>query len=107
MELNAFANLLNYQVQVEQVEIGKVADFIVDINRWTLLSLITRCGIWPFTKKFQVAIDLIEEIDHENRQIILGLKKEILKDSIQAQFISTSDSLANFFRWETYQYRHY
>lgn len=106
MELNAFTNLLNYQVQVEQKEIGKVADFI-DINRWTLLSLVSRRGIWPFTKRFQIAIEQIDEIDQENRQITLGLKKENLEDPTEDQIIQIRKSIANFFRWGTYRHRYY
>jgi hypothetical protein len=107
MELNALTNLLNYRVKVEQQEIGKVADFIVDINKWTLLSFIARRGIWPFTKRYQISIEQLEEIDHERRQLKLSLKLETLEDPTQDQIISMSRSIANFFRWGIYRYRHY
>lgn len=74
--LRSASEIVGYRVEARDGTLGQVDDFVVEDNDWSLKGMVvdTREG-WP-GGEVEVAAELIDAIDWENREVRLALTRE-------------------------------
>lgn len=80
--LRSWEEVLGYNIQAKNGEIGHVDDFIVDSDNWKIRYLIIDTRNWlPGGKDVLISPAWIERIKWSNNLVYIDLKKEAIKNS--------------------------
>ena len=71
----------DYAIAAKDGMIGTVSDFLFDQSTWTVRWLVVDTGKWLTGRKVLIHPSAIENVDHEQRQIDVGLTKKQVEDS--------------------------
>lgn len=69
-----------YAIHAQDGEIGRVYDFMIDDDGWTIRYLVVRTGLW-FGKDVLLAPDWIERISYERSEIFVNLPRSAIKQA--------------------------
>lgn len=79
--LRSFNEVCGYHIRSqEKKEFGRVDDFVINLEDWTLSHLVVKVSSWLPSKKVAVPARLIEEISLTDRDIDLPLKEDVIKE---------------------------
>lgn len=78
--LRASKEVIGYHIRATDDEIGHVEDFVVDDESWELRYLVVDTSNWWFGKKVLVAPSWVKQVSWEERQVIIDLSQEEIKN---------------------------
>jgi hypothetical protein len=79
--LRSTDEVMGYHIQALDGEIGHVEDFVIDDAPWTLRYMVVDTRNWLPGRKVLVAPDWIDAIQWADRQVAVGLTREVVKGS--------------------------
>lgn len=79
--LRSVREVMGYDIQARDGEIGHVEDFIIDDERWLVQYMAVDTRDWLPGKKVIVALEWIKDIDWLERDVMMDLKRETIKNS--------------------------
>jgi sporulation protein YlmC with PRC-barrel domain len=79
--LRSTREIVGYHIHATDGEIGRVADFIVDEDSWTLTYLVVDTGTWFFEKKVLVAVKYVEKVNWDDSGVYLSCDRQEIRDS--------------------------
>jgi sporulation protein YlmC with PRC-barrel domain len=82
--LRSSSEVVGYAIRAVDGEIGHVEDFVVDDRTWAIADMVVDTRNWLPGKKVLVPPEAISDIDWDNRQVSVKLRREELKRSPEA-----------------------
>jgi hypothetical protein len=82
--LRTIENLSSYQIAANDGELGRLADFYFDDEKWAVRYLVVDTGTWLPRKHVLISPISLSDIDWHNRHIRVGLTKQQIKNSPDA-----------------------
>jgi hypothetical protein len=79
--LRSSKEVISYEIQVRDGEIGHVDDFILDDQIWIIRYLVIDTGNWLPDKKVLIAPLWIKWISHADQKVNVDLKKQAIQFS--------------------------
>lgn len=79
--LRSVSEVIGYGVQASDHEIGRVADFLVSTDDWTIRLLVLDTGNWLPGKKVMVLPDHIERVEWEAQKVYFDLSEDQISNS--------------------------
>ena len=79
--LRSIKEMMGYRLDASDGLIGKVKDFIVDDDPWTLRYWVVDTRNWLPGRKFLVAPDWVDAIKWADRRVSVGLTQDVIKGS--------------------------
>ncbi len=80
--LRSFAEVQGYSIKTSDGNVGHVEDLMLDDEDWQIVYIIVDTSKWvPWSKKVILAIDWLKDISFVDREVMIGLPKEIIKDA--------------------------
>jgi sporulation protein YlmC with PRC-barrel domain len=80
--LRSTIEVLSYNIQANDGDLGKVNDLIVDDEEWLIRYLIVDTKAWlPWSKKVLLSPVWIKDIDWSDQKVRVDLSKEVIKNS--------------------------
>jgi hypothetical protein len=80
-ELRSVQEVLGYQIQARDGEIGHIEDFMFDDKSWTLQYMVINTGGWLSDKRVLLAPSWVEEVRWSEAEIRLNLTRDTVKNS--------------------------
>jgi len=77
--LRSLEEVVGYDVQALDGEVGSVSDFIVDTDAWNLRYLVADTRKWFPGGKVLLSLDWIESIDWKSKHVKVDLKEDMVK----------------------------
>lgn len=77
--LRSSGELSGYKIHASDGELGKVEDFIIDDQSWTIRYLMIRPGNWPTQTHVLLSPEWIERVSYENAEVIVRLPSSLIK----------------------------
>jgi len=75
------SELASYRIEARDGDIGRIDDFIVEDSAWNVLYLVVDTGGWTSSRQVVVSPSWITEIDQEDAEVEIDLKKETIANS--------------------------
>ncbi|NLG72890.1 MAG: hypothetical protein GX495_12735 [Chloroflexi bacterium] len=75
------SELTSYRIEARDGDIGRIDDFIVEDSAWNVLYLVVDTGGWTSSRQVVVSPSWITEIDQEDAEVEIDLKKETIANS--------------------------
>lgn len=91
---------LGKAVQLKDGEMGRLTDFIVASNDFTIREVKVHTGIWPFTKDYSLPPELVNFLKSDSEHVFLDLSEEELKTRYKEPPKQRSDARTDFFAFE-------
>ncbi len=79
--LRSTKEVMGYHVHAQDGEIGHVQDFIFDERTWHIDHLVVDTLDWWFGKKVIISPTSVQEVDWPERQVVVNLKRETIRNS--------------------------
>jgi uncharacterized protein YrrD len=79
--LRSISEVLGYNIQARDGEIGFLEDFVVEDEAWRMLYLIVNTGNWLSDRKVLVSPQWIDRISWPNSSVEVDLNKETVRHS--------------------------
>jgi uncharacterized protein YrrD len=79
--LRSISEVLGYNIQARDGEIGFLEDFVVEDEAWRMLYLIVNTGSWLSDRKVLVSPQWIDRISWPNSTVEVDLNKETVRHS--------------------------
>ena len=79
--LRSLREVIDYQIQAKDGEVGHIDDLIVDDETWTIRYLVVDTGKWLPGRKILLAPHWIEWIDFNESLVSVGLEKTAIEKS--------------------------
>lgn len=77
--LRSASEIVGYRVQARDGPLGKVDDFVVEDNDWSLKGMVVDTREWWPGGQVEVPAEAMEAIDWENREVHLSLTREAIE----------------------------
>jgi hypothetical protein len=100
--LRSVRAVIGYRLHVTEGEIGRVEDFLVEDESWTIRYLIVDTHRWLPGRKVLLSPDWIERISWHRREAVVGLDGEVIERSPEYR-----DDLPIGREYESALHRHY
>jgi len=100
--LRSVSEVLGYNIQARDGEIGFLEDFIVEEQDWNVVYLIVNTGNWLSDRKVLVSPQWIERISWPNSTVEVDLKRDTVRHSPELDPSAPIDR-----EYETKLYDHY
>jgi hypothetical protein len=79
--LHSTRDVIGYEIQARDGEIGHVHDFLIDDQSWTIRWLVVDTGKWLPGKKVLVSPEWVEDVSWANRAVRVGLSREQIQNA--------------------------
>jgi uncharacterized protein YrrD len=79
--LRSTSEVLGYNIQARDGEIGFLEDFVIEDEAWRMLYMIVNTGNWLSDRKVLISPQWIEQISWPNSTVEVDLKKETVRHS--------------------------
>jgi hypothetical protein len=79
--LRSTQEVIDYNIETKDGDLGHVADFIVDDEDWTIRYMVVDTGNWLPGKQVLVAPDWITEVNWGEAKVHVDLTKEAIRNS--------------------------
>ena len=80
--LRSFREIKGYHIRAIDGKLGHVEDLIVDDDDWQIVYVIVDTSNWrPWSKKVILAIDWLDEISYVDKQVMISLNTETIKNA--------------------------
>lgn len=90
--LRSFEEVKGYHIQAVDGKIGHIEDIIVDDDDWQIVYVAIDTSNWlPWSKKVLIAIDWMETISYEKREVKINLHTESIKNAPEYDESQTID----------------
>lgn len=90
--LRSFEEVKGYHIQAIDGKIGHIEDIIVDDDDWQIVYVVIDTSNWlPWSKKVLIAIDWMETISYEKREVKISLHKNSIKNAPEYDESQTID----------------
>ena len=77
--LRSASEIAGYRVQARDGPMGKIDDFVIEDNDWSLKGMIVDTREWWPGGQVEVAAEVIDTIDWESREVRLSLTREAIE----------------------------
>lgn len=78
--LRSMDEVIGYNIQARDGEIGHVETFIIDDENWSIMYLVVDTRNWLPGKNVLVALDWVEQVDWLEQLVHIDLERETIKD---------------------------
>jgi len=80
--------MIGYEVRAADGEVGRLSDFAIDPDGWTVRALVVDTGRWLPGRKVRVSPDHVERIDWGRQRMMLAVARELLEGADDAAVAS-------------------
>jgi hypothetical protein len=80
--MKSLRNLWGFKIQASDGELGKVRDFLLDDQTWTIRYLVVELGSWVRSRDVLVPPEFFDRAVDNDRRFIVSLDKEALQNSL-------------------------
>lgn len=77
--LRSASEIVGYRVQARDGPLGKVDDFVIEDNDWSLKGVVADTREWWPGGHLEIPAEAIEAIDWEKREVRLSLAREVIE----------------------------
>jgi len=92
--LRSFEEVKGYHIQAIDGKIGHIEDLIIDDDDWQIVYVVIDTSNWlPWSKKVLIAIDWMDNISYEKREVKISLHKDAIKNAPEYDESQTIDEL--------------
>jgi hypothetical protein len=86
--LRSMKEMLGYDIQAQDGEIGSVSDFLINPLDWAVRYFVIDTGNWLPGRLVVLATDWIERIDWDKGEIVVGVPKHRIETSPEMHEVS-------------------
>jgi hypothetical protein len=82
--LRSFQEVEGYHVRALNGKLGHIEDLIIDDEDWQIIYAVVDTSNWlPWSKKVLIALDWMERISYQRKEVEIKLKKEDIKNAFE------------------------
>lgn len=100
--LRSTREVIGYQVEAADGELGHIGDLVVDDQSWAIRYAVVDTGNWWFGKKVLIAVEWIDDVSWSDSKVTVDLSRQAVKEAPAYDPDTQVDR-----QWESDYFNHY